>query len=185
MEMNEVTLETERLWLRWLREDDFEEYAKICRDPEVMRFLGGQTLTDFEVYRQMAYFMGQWYFRGYGIWAVEEKSTRHLVGRIGFLNPISWPGFELGWTLARDSWGQGYATEGAQRALAYAFTELGRDHVISLIDPGNVASAKVAERLGEKVEGKTELFGKEVLIYGIGREQWLALPQARKDRKDG
>jgi RimJ/RimL family protein N-acetyltransferase len=44
-----------------------------------------------------------------------------------------------------------------------------------LIDPANVASAKVAERLGEKVEGKTELFGKEVLIYGIGREQWLAL----------
>ena len=84
MQMNEITLETERLRLRWLREDDFEEYAKICRDPEVMRFLGGQPLTDFEVYRQMAYFMGQWYFRGYGIWAVEEKRTGKLVGRIGF-----------------------------------------------------------------------------------------------------
>ena len=101
------------------------------------------------------------------------------------MNPIGWPAFELGWTLDRDSWGQGYATEGAQRALAYAFTELGRDHVISLIDPANVASAKVAERLGEKVEGKTELLGKEVLIYGIGREQWLTLQQARKGLKDG
>lgn len=172
MRMNEITLETDRLRLRWLREADFEQYAKMCRDPEVMRFLGGQVLTDIEVWRQMTSFMGHWYFRGYGIWAVEEKSTGNLVGRIGFLNPIGWPGFELGWTLNRDSWGKGYATEGARRALAYAFTEMGRDHVISLIAPANVASAKVAERLGEKVEGQTELFGKEVLIYGIGRDQW-------------
>jgi RimJ/RimL family protein N-acetyltransferase len=172
MQMNEITLETERLLLRWLREDDFEQYAKMCRDPEVMRFLGGQTLSDIEVWRQMTSFMGHWYFRGYGIWAVEEKITGKLVGRIGFLNPIGWPGFELGWTLSRESWGKGYATEGARRALAYAFTEMGRDHVISLIAPANVASAKVAERLGEKVEGQTELFGNEILIYGIGRDQW-------------
>ena len=172
MEMNEITLETERLLLRWLREDDFEQYARMGRDPAVMRFLGGQVMTDIDVWRQMTSFMGYCCFRGYGMWAVEKKSYGKLVGRIGFLNPIGWPGFELGWTLARDSWGKGYATEGAQRALTYAFTDLGRDHVISLIAPANVASAKVAERLGEKVEGRTELFGNEVLIYGIGREQW-------------
>lgn len=170
--MNEITLETERLLLRWLCEDDFEQYAGICRDPEVMRFLGGQVLTDIEVWRQMAYFMGHWYFRGYGVWAVEEKSTGNLIGRIGFLNPIGWPAFELGWTLTRESWGKGYATEGARRALAYAFTEMGRGHVISLIAPDNVASIRVADRLGEQVEGKTEVLGKEVLIYGIGRDQW-------------
>jgi RimJ/RimL family protein N-acetyltransferase len=170
--MKEITLESERLLLRWLREDDFEHYAELCRDPEVMRFLGGPLLSDVEVWRQMAYFMGHWHFRGYGIWGVEEKSTGAMVGRIGFLNPIGWPAFELGWTLSRDSWGKGYATEGAQRALAYAFTELDRDHVISLIAPDNIASAKVAERLGERVEGTTELFGKEVFIYGIGRDQW-------------
>lgn len=178
--MKEITLETERLLLRWLREDDFERYAEMCRDPEVMRFLGGQLLSDVEVWRQMAYFVGHWHFRGYGIWAVEEKSTGDLVGRIGFLNPIGWPAFELGWTLSRESWGKGYATEGAQRALAYAFTELDRDHVISLIAPDNIASAKVAERLGERVEGKTEVFGKEVLIYGIGRDQWRE-SQNKKD----
>ena len=175
--MKEITLETERLLLRWLREDDFERYAEMCRDPEVMRFLGGELLSDVEVWRQMAYFMGHWHFRGYGIWALEEKSTGDLVGRIGFLNPIGWPAFELGWTLSRDSWGKGYATEGSQRALAYAFTDLDRDHVISLIAPDNIASAKVAERLGESVEGKTELFGKEVFIYGIGRNQWRIATQ--------
>lgn len=167
--MKEVILETERLRLRWLREDDFDEYAKMCRDPEVMRFLGGTLTTEIEVWRQMASIMGHWYFRGYGIWAVEEKSTGKMVGRIGCLYPIGWPAFELGWTLSRESWGKGYATEGARRALAYAFNELDRDHVISLIAPDNVASIRVAERLGEKVEGQTELLGKEVLVYGIDR----------------
>jgi RimJ/RimL family protein N-acetyltransferase len=171
MQMNEVVLETERLRLRWLREDDFEEYAKMCRDPEVMRFLGGTLTTDIEIWRQMASIMGHWYFRGYGIWAMEEKSGGRLIGRIGCLNPIGWPAFEVGWTLARDCWGKGYATEGARRAMAYAFNELNRDHVISLIAPDNIASIRVAERLGERVEGQTELLGKKVLIYGIDRPQ--------------
>ena len=140
-------------------------------DPKIMKFLGdGKPLQPIEVWRQLAAFIGHWYFRGYGVWAVEEKSSHRVVGRIGFFNPAGWPGFELGWTLARDSWGKGYATEGARRALEYAFTEMGRDHVISLIAPDNVASIKVAERLGEKPEGKTEVMGREVIIYGIARD---------------
>jgi RimJ/RimL family protein N-acetyltransferase len=105
---------------------------------------------------------------------VEEKSSGRVVGRIGFMDPVGWPGFELGWTLARDSWGKGYATEGARRALEYAFTEMDRDHVISLIAPDNVASIKVAERLGEKVEGQTNVVNRDVFIYGIDRKDWLA-----------
>src|SRR5436305_7920481 len=172
MQMNEVTLETERLLLRWFRESDFPEYLAISSDPEVMKFLGGKPQTEIEAWKSMAAFMGHWYFRGYGVWAVEEKSSGKLIGRIGFMDPAGWPGFELGWTLARASWGKGYATEGARRAMAYAFTELNRDHVISLIQPENVNSISVAERLGEKVEGKTELLGKQCLIYGISRDVW-------------
>jgi RimJ/RimL family protein N-acetyltransferase len=59
------------------------------------------------------------------------------------------------------------------RSLFTFKISLDQARLISLIAPANVASAKVAERLGEKVEGKTEIFGKEVLIYGIGREQWV------------
>jgi RimJ/RimL family protein N-acetyltransferase len=178
MQMNEITLETERLILRWFREEDFEQFCQICDDAEVMRFLGdGKPMTPMEVWRQMATFMGHWYFRGYGIWAVEEKKTGRLVGRIGFMNPAGWPGFELGWTLGRDSWGKGYATEGARRALEYAFTEMDRDHVISLIAPENLASIRVAERLGEKVEGNTHVMSRDVLIYGISHEEWKSIAQ--------
>jgi len=172
MLMNEVTLETERLLLRWFRESDFREFQRMSSDPQVMQFLGGKPLDELEAWKSMAAFIGHWYFRGYGVWAVEEKSSGKLVGRIGFMNPAGWPGFELGWTLARDSWGKGYATEGARRALEYAFTEMGRDHVISLIAPENTNSIRVAERLGEKAEGETELLGRNVTIYGIDRNTW-------------
>jgi len=173
MRTSEVTLETERLLLRWFRETDFPEYLAISSDPEVMKFLGGKPQAEIEAWKSMAAFIGHWYLRGYGVWAVEEKSSGKLIGRIGLMNPAGWPGFELGWTLARESWGKGYATEGASRAMEYAFNHLRRDHVISCIAPENSNSIKVAERLGEAVEGETELLGKQVLIYGINREDWL------------
>ncbi len=165
-------LETERLRLRMWREEDFEAYAQMCADPEVMRFLGGKPFTRAEAWRHLAFLVGHWQLRGYGHWAVEEKASGRVIGRVGVQDPEGWPGFEIGWAFARASWGRGYATEGAQKALEYAFTELGRAHVISLIHRDNKASIKVAERLGEKVEGATEVFGIDVLIYGISRATW-------------
>lgn len=167
--MNVTTLETGRLLLRAWRNEDFDSYAEMCADPNIMRFLGGKTLNRMEAWRQMAFLVGHWELLGYGHWAVEEKSSGRFAGRLGFLNPAGWPAFEIGWTLGREFQGKGYATEGATRALQYAFEELDKDHVISLIDPQNTASIRVAERLGEKLEGETELMGRNVLIYGIDR----------------
>lgn len=173
------TLRTERLVLRMFREEDFEQYASIAGDAEVARHLGdGRPLGRADAWRQMAMILGHWRLRGYGMWAAEEAATGRLVGRIGFFNPEGWPGFELGWTLGREFWGRGYATEGARRALECGFTEMGRDRVISLIRPANAASVRVAERLGERLEGSAELHGGEVLVYGLTREDWLA---ARRD----
>jgi RimJ/RimL family protein N-acetyltransferase len=83
MEMKEVVLETERLRLRWFREDDFADFCDICAEPEVMHFLGdGQPMMPMEVWKQMATFMGHWFFRGYGIWAVEERQTAGWWGEL-------------------------------------------------------------------------------------------------------
>ena len=166
-----VTLETERLRLRMFRETDLDAYAAMSADPEVMRYLGaGEPLTRADAWRQMAMLVGHWQLRGYGVWAVEERASGALVGRIGLFNPDGWPGLECVWTLARGAWGKGYATEGARRALEYAFTELGQPRVISLIRPGNAASVRVAERVGQRLEGRVTLFGSEALMYGISRE---------------
>jgi len=149
-----ITLETERLRLRMFRTADFEAYAAICADPDVMRYLGdGKPLSKADAWRQIAMILGHWSLRGYGLWAVEERATGALVGRIGLFEPEGWPGFELGWMLRRASWGQGYAIEGARRALAHAFTEMGRDHLISLIRPANQPSIRVAEKLGRDARG--------------------------------
>jgi RimJ/RimL family protein N-acetyltransferase len=161
-----IPLETERLRLRAFRDDDLDAYAALCADPEVMRYLGtGVTLNRADAWRSMAGFLGHWALRGYGMWALEEKATGTFVGRAGFLNPEGWPGFELGWTLARAHWGRGFATEAARRALDYAFGELDRPRVISLVRPANEPSKRVAERLGAKPVREIDLLGGPVIVY--------------------
>jgi RimJ/RimL family protein N-acetyltransferase len=150
-----------------LEERDFEEYAAIHQDPEVTRFTARAHLSRMDAWRHLAMIVGHWHLRGFGMWGVFEKDTQRLAGRVGFHEPDGWPSFELGWTIGREFQGKGYATEAARRCLEYAFDDMGRDHVISLIDPENTASIRVAERLGETIEGETEVGGHRVIIYGI------------------
>ena len=157
------------------RQDDLDAYAAMCADAEVMRYLGdGKPLTRPDAWRQIAMILGHWQLRGYGLLALEERGTGALVGRAGFFEPEGWPGFELGWMLRRASWGQGYATEAARRLLAHAFTDMKRERVISLIRAANAPSIRVAERLGERLDGRAEIFGQEALVYAIDRAAWLA-----------
>ena len=96
---------------------------------------------------------------------MEERATGELVGRVGCLEPAGWPGFEIGWVLARPFWGKGYATEAARAALQFARDVLERDRIISLIRPGNDASIRVAAKLGATPDGKTTFFGAPTLVY--------------------
>jgi len=169
--VNEL-IETERLILRMFRESDTDAYAEMVSDPEVMRFLGGQPVPRAEAWRNMAMMLGHWHLRGYGMWAVEEKASGEMVGRIGCWNPEGWPGLEVGWTLRRRFWGRGYATEAARASIDHAFKALDQTRVISLIAPDNVNSIRVAERLGEKPVGEWEVSGKKVIVYAVGREEF-------------
>jgi len=168
--MSAPILTTPRLRLRMLQEADFEEYAAIHQDPEVTRFTTRSVLDRRAAWRHMAIIAGHWHLRGFGMWGVEELATGHLVGRVGFHEPDPWPGFELAWTIGRNWWGKGYASEAARRCLAYAFEDMNRDHVISLIDPANTASIRVAEAIGEGVEGEVEVERYRLLVYGIRRK---------------
>lgn len=152
-----------------LTDDDFGQYAAIHTDPDVTRFTTRTHLTRMEAWRHLAMLLGHWVLRGYGMWGVEELETGRLVGRVGFHNPDGWPAFELGWTIGKNWWGKGYATEAAKACLDHAFNHMGREHVISLIDPENLSSIRVAERIGEKLEGEADVAGHNLLIYGISR----------------
>jgi RimJ/RimL family protein N-acetyltransferase len=170
-----TTLHTERLTLRAFREADLDAYARLCADPEVVRFVGAP-FARAEAWLHIAMMLGHWQLRGYGMWAVEERSSGTMVGRIGFYEPEGWPGMELGWMLARSHWGRGLATEGARAALAFAFAVLRKPHVISLIRPENVASVRVAEKLRARLEGRSRALGTEALVYGIRQEEWGEAP---------
>ena len=159
-------LETDRLVLRMFVDDDLDAYYAICSDPEVMEFIGqGKTMNRLDAWRQIAVMLGHWQLRGYGSWAIEEKASGRLVGRVGFINPADWPGLEIGWALGRSSWGLGYATEAARAALQYGFRTFGFSRVISLIHRENTRSIGVSERLGGIEDGTTELLGMRVLVY--------------------
>jgi RimJ/RimL family protein N-acetyltransferase len=86
----------------------------------MMRYVGGP-IDRAATWRLMVMLLGHWDLCGYGMWAMVERASRQFVGRAGLHNQEGWPGLELAWTVARDCWGRGYATEAGRVALDYAF----------------------------------------------------------------
>ena len=160
------TIETPRLRLRGFTESDFPAYRAMVNDPNVMRYLGdGRPLGEIDAWRQLASILGHWQLRGFGLWAVDERASGRLVGRVGLLEPSGWPGFEVAYTIAPAFWKQGYAREAAGAVLRHAQDVLGRTDIISIIRPDNVASVRVATVLGATRSHTIEFFGAPADIY--------------------
>jgi RimJ/RimL family protein N-acetyltransferase len=172
--MNAVpSLNTTRLRLREPAQSDFDDYASMCADAEVMRYVGDRgPMAPEDAWRQLAMLVGHWRLRGYGMWVVEELGSGAFVGRVGLHYPEGWPEREVAWAIARPFWGRGYALEAAAAALRVAFDTLGWSRACSLIAPANLRSIRLAERLGERFERNLVLRGHEVRLYAIDRSDW-------------
>ena len=170
-----VELETARLRLRRWREDDLDAYARICADPEVMRYMGGP-LTRDETERRIEKIVRGWEERGFGLWAVEEKTSGAFIGRVGLLYHEDWTEgehkTEVGWLIERSRWGRGLATEGALASVRHGFETLGLERIISIALPENVASRRVMEKVGLTYRGGTRWRGHDVVWYAIDRQDW-------------
>jgi RimJ/RimL family protein N-acetyltransferase len=177
------TLETDRLLLRPPQAEDFPAWAAFSADEETMRYLGG-TQSAAAAWRGLCTVAGAWSVRGFSMFSVIEKATGRWVGRLGPWMPEGWPGTEVGWGLAREVWGRGYAIEGARATIDYAFDVLGWTDVIHCIDPSNAPSSTLAARLGATLlrQGRLpEPFDRVLLdIWGQSREQWSG---RRPDRR--
>ena len=145
------TIETARLLLRRWRDDDLLPFAALNADPLVMEHFPGvmtRTESDALADRILRHFEQH----GFGPWAVEVKDGAPFVGFVGLMVPRFeahfTPCVEVGWRLAAQHWGHGYATEGAQAALAFAFQFLNLDEVVSMTTPGNWRSIRVMQKLG-------------------------------------
>jgi len=144
-------LRTERLLLRQWRDEDRAPFAALNADPVVMEHFPS-TMTrerSDEYVDRVSTLIAE---RGWGTWAVEVVATREFIGFVGLNEPRFdahfMPAVEIGWRLARDAWGHGYATEAARAVLAYAFDELGLDEVVSFTTVENRRSRRVMERIG-------------------------------------
>ena len=131
-------------------------------DPEVMEFGDGAQNPEW-VERWLSGTLERHYKKhGYGLWAVVEKQRRETIGYTGlsyFSDINGKPEIEIGYRFARSAWGRGYATEAALAVRDYAFDTLRIERLIALIDPSNLGSARVAEKLGMTHESKVMLEG--------------------------
>lgn len=168
-------IETDRLILRPPRAEDFDPWVAFHADADVMKHLGGVQGPEL-TWRSICTMTGAWTIRGFSMFSVIEKASGNWVGRLGPWQPEGWPGTEVGWGLARDAWGKGYATEGASAAIDYAVDILGWDEVIHTIDPANTASIKMAERLGSRAlrqaAAPPPYEGTRWDVYGQSSDDW-------------
>ncbi len=171
------TLTTERLLLRPPVQEDFEPWAAFMADEATARFVGGVQPAPV-AWRFMATTAGSWALHGFGMFSVLERTSRRWIGRVGPWRPKGWPGTEVGWGLAREAWGQGYAQEAATAAMDWAVDQLGWREVIHCIDPDNHPSAALARRLGSTNRGLSAMPAPfethAVDIWGQSAEDWRA-----------
>ncbi len=175
MQIPEIQLETPRLWLRVPRREDLDPMAAFLADEESTRFIGGVQARS-PAWRSLVGLVGCWAMQGFAMFSVVEKSTGDWVGRVGPWQPEGWPGTEVGWGIARNHWGKGYAPEAASAAIDWAFDQLGWSEVIHTIAPDNMNSKAVAAKLGSGFLRMGWLpephHEKPVEIWGQTREQW-------------
>lgn len=165
---------TERLILRRPRREDAADLAVAYADPEVVRFIGdGSTATLTEVEAGIDEWLERWESWGMSLFSLERREDGRVVGRAGFLrwDPETWQiggnETELGWLLAREHWGHGYATEAALALRDWALGERGLTRLISLIRHDNVQSVRVAERIGERYERDVVARGQPTQLYAL------------------
>jgi RimJ/RimL family protein N-acetyltransferase len=177
-----MRLRTERLVLRRPRREDAGAFYPHWQDAEAVEYVGG-TKTRDEVDTMLERLTRHWDWYGVGEFTVERRHDGTILGRVGLQlwDPRDWTNgkrarlsgdveTELGWKLGREHWGHGYATEAAAACRDWAFGELGLTRIISLIAFENIASVRVAEKVGESFERDVEdvPFGHRYGLWSLG-----------------
>ncbi len=184
-----IFLETERLILRQLTEDDADNLFELDSDPEVVRFTpdAGKPKDYTVIQTQIIpkFFAYYEQYNGYGVWAAIEKSSQAFIGWF-FFRPVvqalyfdpalaNESDVEIGYRLRKAAWGKGYATEGSKALILKGFSQLGTQRVVAVALAANLASIRVLEKAGLKLENRFvyEGLGQEIVIYALNRTDWF------------
>ena len=179
-------VETERLVLRGWRDADRAPFAALNGDIEVMRHFPAP-LTPAQSDEMVDRMMAAWHRTGFGLWAVERHDTRAFIGFVGLSSP-TWsavPLVEVGWRLAHEHWGHGFAPEAAQAAVRFAFdrVQLPADEVVSFTTEANANSRRVMEKVGLTHRPERDFdhpllpdwHGCRHVLYAISRDEYTLL----------
>ena len=164
-------LETPRLRLRPFRASDLDAQWASMTDPQVVRFLGGVPQSREETWRKILGSPGLWALLGYGYWVAERREDGAYLGQIGFadfkrdMSPSIENIPEMGWIMASQAQGQGYATEAVLAALAWADEALGGGEIVAIISHDNAPSIRIAEKGGFVSREEAAYKGEPILLF--------------------
>jgi ribosomal-protein-alanine N-acetyltransferase len=164
-----LPIETERLLIRRFEPDDLTQLGRLYADPDVMRYIPYGVLDTAGLERVLEKYARVEAERGYTFWAIVDRRSGRFLGDVGFgvHEPTGEP--ELGYTLAPDAWGNGYAAEAARACLDAALAHLDVERVVALVDVDNAASLRVAERIGMQRQGVVEAHGRPHVLFAKER----------------
>lgn len=151
-----IEIETPRLRLRQWKPEDYDAIANYYSDEANAQYVGGKKDAE-HAWRHFALIIGHWVLKGFGYWALEEKTSGQFVGSVGLWQSPTWPELELGYWLVPAYQGKGYASEACRNAIEFAKHRLKAPSLVSYIDPANGPSIRLAERLGARYDGSLEL----------------------------
>jgi RimJ/RimL family protein N-acetyltransferase len=163
---------TARLFLREPRLTDFDAFAANAADPLAAANSGSPAVDAREAWRRFHGAAGHWLLQGMGWWVVEERAGG-AVGMVGVFRRERGPDIEMGWSIYRAHWNKGYASEAAGAALRFAVDSRGAERVIAHIDRSNVASSRVAAKIGMHLVGEAAFYTDTAHLYAFER---LAMP---------
>ena len=188
-------MQTQRLILREWTDDDLEPFAALNADPNVMEFLPA-LLTREQSDEMAARIRTHFQERGFGLWAVEVRGGAKFIGFVGLTVPRFeahfTPCVEVGWRLAAEHWGQGYAPEAARAALEYGFRELKLTEIVSITVPHNLKSRRVMEKIGLRHDPTGDFLHpllsdghplQQHVLYRLSAEDWKTLDPNRESAR--
>lgn len=164
---------TDRLRLRPYRADDVAAMFAVFGDPEVMRYSmsGADPSPDATQVRIQKLMDHQDKF-GFSLWVVEDRATGLILGDCGLKQLEDGPEIEVGYRFAKSCWGRGYATEAAGASVQYGFASLGLERIVAVVEPPNVASRQVLEKIGLKFQRLAHYYGRTMSYFAVDRETY-------------
>lgn len=165
-------VETARLLLRPVSTADLDDFAAMNADPDVMRYIGnGKPQTREQTHLRIYAILDHWEQHGFGLCTIVDGVTRAFIGFCGLQYLDNTSEIEVGYRLAKPFWGAGLATEAAKASLRQGFDEFGLNRVVAVVQPGNLASQRVVEKIGLRYVKDARFYNTAVKYYEITREE--------------